>query len=92
MNEPAHTTQDGTRQVVVRRIGDVTVTLDMPEGMPVPKVLLHLYSYEPDRIAALHAFDMNDEQHLNEPEGQNIYWYTRKTSNVEATVWFERES
>lgn len=93
MNEAAHTTQDGTRQVVVRQIGDVTVTLDMPRDMPTPKVelLVHRHMGDvSDRLHAIEGFGMTDEEHLQEPDGVGMYWYTREEHGVEATVWFNR--
>lgn len=84
-------TIDDQRQVVVRQVGDVRVTLDMPEGMAVPSVhlLLHERDHESGgRLAALEAFGMTDEEHLRTPEGYDTYWYDAVAEGVEATVWF----
>jgi len=92
-----HTIAD-SRQVVTRRVGDVVVTLDMPEGMAAPYVELRLHTTADvaGRLRAIDALGMTDEEHLREPDGLSHYWYSRREGSVhdgvEAVVYFERTS
>lgn len=82
-------TVDPDRHVVVRQIGDVTVTLDMPAGCPAPRIDLVLHTScttLAERADARTAFGMGDDsRHFSNGVGWCEVWDA--ADQVSATVF-----